>query len=133
MVGLNQFRIKRLFAYSTISHLGFILLALSINSNDLKGMIKYDSLKEFFNLNNKSEANLDISKQNPQTEDFTKIAQFTRDAIKDTLKEDNISYDNANTKKVTFTIENIILSSSLTSLISVLTLIILFFLLIPNE
>jgi arsenate reductase-like glutaredoxin family protein len=96
-------------------------------------MIKYDSLKEFFNLNNKSEANLDISKQNPQTEDFTKIAPFTRDAIKDTLKEDNISYDNANTKKVTFTIENIILSSSLTSLISVLTLIILFFLLIPNE
>lgn len=96
-------------------------------------MIKYDSLKEFFNLNNKSEANLDISKQNPQTEDFTKIALFTRDAIKDTLKEDNISYDNANTKKVTFTIENIILSSSLTSLISVLTLIILFFLLIPNE
>jgi len=31
-VGLTQFRIKRLFAYSTISHLGFILLALSINS-----------------------------------------------------------------------------------------------------
>ena len=30
--GLTQFRIKRLFAYSTISHLGFILLALSINS-----------------------------------------------------------------------------------------------------
>lgn len=32
VVGLKQFRIKRLFAYSTISHLGFILLALSINS-----------------------------------------------------------------------------------------------------
>lgn len=32
MLGLSQFRIKRLFAYSTISHLGFILLALSINS-----------------------------------------------------------------------------------------------------
>jgi len=31
-VGLTQFRIKRLFAYSTISHVGFILLALSINS-----------------------------------------------------------------------------------------------------
>jgi NADH-ubiquinone oxidoreductase chain 2 len=29
---LTQFRIKRLFAYSTISHLGFILLALAINS-----------------------------------------------------------------------------------------------------
>ena len=32
VVGLTQFRIKRLFAYSTISHIGFILLALSINS-----------------------------------------------------------------------------------------------------
>ena len=32
MVGLTQFRIKRLFAYSTISHVGFILLALSISS-----------------------------------------------------------------------------------------------------
>lgn len=32
VVGLTQSRIKRLFAYSTISHVGFILLALSINS-----------------------------------------------------------------------------------------------------
>jgi len=32
IVGLTQFRIKRLFAYSTISHVGFILLALTINS-----------------------------------------------------------------------------------------------------
>ncbi len=32
IVGLTQFRIKRLFAYSTISHVGFILLALSILS-----------------------------------------------------------------------------------------------------
>jgi NADH-ubiquinone oxidoreductase chain 2 len=32
ILGLTQFRIKRLFAYSTISHVGFILLALSINS-----------------------------------------------------------------------------------------------------
>ena len=32
VLGLTQFRIKRLFAYSTISHLGFILLALVINS-----------------------------------------------------------------------------------------------------
>lgn len=32
VVGLTQFRIKRLLAYSTISHLGFILLALSISS-----------------------------------------------------------------------------------------------------
>lgn len=32
VLGLTQTRIKRLFAYSTITHLGFILLALSINS-----------------------------------------------------------------------------------------------------
>jgi NADH-ubiquinone oxidoreductase chain 2 len=32
VLGLAQSRIKRLFAYSTINHLGFILLALSINS-----------------------------------------------------------------------------------------------------
>jgi len=32
ILGLIQYRIKRLFAYSTISHLGFILLALSINT-----------------------------------------------------------------------------------------------------
>jgi NADH-ubiquinone oxidoreductase chain 2 len=32
VVGLTQFRIKRLFAYSTISHVGYILLALGISS-----------------------------------------------------------------------------------------------------
>lgn len=32
LVGLTQFRIKRLLAYSTISHVGFMLLALSISS-----------------------------------------------------------------------------------------------------
>lgn len=31
ILGLSQYRIKRLFAYSTISHVGFILLALCIN------------------------------------------------------------------------------------------------------
>jgi NADH-ubiquinone oxidoreductase chain 2 len=32
VLGLTQFRIKRLYAYSTISHLGFLLLALSISN-----------------------------------------------------------------------------------------------------
>lgn len=32
ILGLTQFRIKRLYAYSTINHVGFILLALTINS-----------------------------------------------------------------------------------------------------
>jgi len=34
ILGLTQFRIKRLYAYSTISHIGFILLALSINTTE---------------------------------------------------------------------------------------------------
>ena len=32
ILGITQYRIKRLYAYSTISHVGFILLALSINN-----------------------------------------------------------------------------------------------------
>ena len=32
VLGLSQFRVKRLYAYSTISHIGFILLALAVNS-----------------------------------------------------------------------------------------------------
>jgi NADH-ubiquinone oxidoreductase chain 2 len=32
IVGLSQLRIKRLYAFSTISHVGFILLALSIHT-----------------------------------------------------------------------------------------------------
>ena len=40
VLGLSQFRIKRLYAYSTISHLGFILLALSIS--------KIESIQAFF-------------------------------------------------------------------------------------
>jgi NADH-ubiquinone oxidoreductase chain 2 len=34
VLGLVQHRIKRLYAYSTISHLGFLLLALSINNSE---------------------------------------------------------------------------------------------------
>lgn len=34
LVGLSQYRIKRLLAYSTISHVGFLLLALAINTEE---------------------------------------------------------------------------------------------------
>jgi len=34
VVGLSQYRIKRLFAYSTISHVGFLLLCLAIQTED---------------------------------------------------------------------------------------------------
>jgi len=40
VLGLTQFRIKRLYAYSTISHVGFVILALSINS--------VESIQSFF-------------------------------------------------------------------------------------
>jgi NADH-ubiquinone oxidoreductase chain 2 len=33
-LGLTQYRIKRVYAYSTISHVGFILLALSVDSTE---------------------------------------------------------------------------------------------------
>ena len=52
IVGLIQFRIKRLFAYSTISHLGFILLALSINSiESIQAFIFYLIQYSLSNLN----------------------------------------------------------------------------------
>lgn len=52
VVGLAQFRIKRLFAYSTISHVGFILLALSINSiESIQAFIFYLIQYSISNLN----------------------------------------------------------------------------------
>jgi len=52
VLGLTQFRIKRLFAYSTISHVGFILLALSINSAEsIQSYIFYILQYSLTNLN----------------------------------------------------------------------------------
>jgi len=52
VLGLTQFRIKRLFAYSTISHVGFILLALSINSiESIQAFIFYLIQYSISNLN----------------------------------------------------------------------------------
>lgn len=52
IVGLTQSRIKRLFAYSTISHVGFILLALSINSiESIQAFIFYLLQYSISNLN----------------------------------------------------------------------------------
>jgi len=52
VLGLTQFRIKRLFAYSTISHVGFILLALSINSiESIQAYIFYIITYTLSNLN----------------------------------------------------------------------------------
>lgn len=52
VLGLSQFRIKRLFAYSTISHLGFILLALSINTiESIEGFFFYLMQYSISNLN----------------------------------------------------------------------------------
>ena len=52
MLGLTQSRIKRLFAYSTISHIGFILLALSVNSiESIQSFIFYILQYSISNLN----------------------------------------------------------------------------------
>ena len=52
ILGLSQFRIKRLLAYSTISHLGFILLALAINSiESIQAFIFYLMQYSVSNLN----------------------------------------------------------------------------------
>nr|YP_009251078.1 NADH dehydrogenase subunit 2 [Lecanora strobilina]AMZ84232.1 NADH dehydrogenase subunit 2 [Lecanora strobilina] len=52
VLGLTQFRIKRLFAYSTISHLGFILLALTINSlESIQAFLFYVMQYSISNLN----------------------------------------------------------------------------------
>ena len=52
VLGLTQFRIKRLFAYSTISHVGFILLALSIQSvESIQSFIFYLLQYSISNLN----------------------------------------------------------------------------------
>lgn len=52
VLGLTQFRVKRLYAYSTISHLGFILLALSVNSiESIQSFIFYLMQYSITNLN----------------------------------------------------------------------------------
>jgi NADH-ubiquinone oxidoreductase chain 2 len=52
VLGLNQSRIKRLYAYSTIAHLGFILLALSINKlESIQAFIFYLTQYSISNLN----------------------------------------------------------------------------------
>jgi NADH-ubiquinone oxidoreductase chain 2 len=52
ILGLAQIRIKRLFAYSTISHIGFMLLALSINSvESIQAFLFYLTQYSICNLN----------------------------------------------------------------------------------
>jgi NADH-ubiquinone oxidoreductase chain 2 len=52
VLGLTQNRIKRLLAYSTVSHLGFILLALSINTvESIQSFIFYLMQYSLSNLN----------------------------------------------------------------------------------
>nr|AVP25168.1 NADH dehydrogenase subunit 2 [Pertusaria plittiana] len=52
VLGLTQFRIKRLLAYSTISHIGFILLSLSMNTlESIQAFLFYLLQYSFTNLN----------------------------------------------------------------------------------
>ena len=52
VVGLSQYKIKRLLAYSTISHVGFLLLALSVNTeSSTESLIFYIFQYSITNLN----------------------------------------------------------------------------------
>jgi len=52
VVGLSQYKIKRLLAYSTISHVGFLLLALSVNTeSSTESLIFYILQYSITNLN----------------------------------------------------------------------------------
>lgn len=52
VVGLSQYRIKRLLAYSTISHVGFLLLALAVNSEEsIEGFLFYIGQYTLTNVN----------------------------------------------------------------------------------
>jgi NADH-ubiquinone oxidoreductase chain 2 len=52
VVGLTQSRIKKLYAYSTISHVGFLLLALSVNNvESIQSFIFYLMQYSISNLN----------------------------------------------------------------------------------
>lgn len=52
VVGLSQYKVKRLLAYSTISHVGFLLLALSVNSEEsVTGFLFYLMQYSLTNLN----------------------------------------------------------------------------------
>ena len=52
ILGLSQYRIKRLLAYSTISHVGFLLLALGVNSyQSVESLIFYLIQYSFISIN----------------------------------------------------------------------------------
>ena len=52
IVGLSQVKIRRLLAYSSISHVGFLLLALGINSEkSIESFIFYISQYSITSLN----------------------------------------------------------------------------------
>jgi NADH-ubiquinone oxidoreductase chain 2 len=228
-VGLTQFRIKRMLAFSTISHIGFILLALSVNSiESIQAFIFYlmqysisnvnvfviiiaigfslyyyvNDNKEYKELNDKNNSPIQLISQlkgyyfiNPALALSLAITLFSFAGIPPllgffakqmvlsaaldsgyfflaligiltsvisavyylnvvkqmffdkpeyeinpvlnnvdlygTIVKNNIS--NAPVEKVTFKLNNIVLSGSLTITISVLTLIILLFMLAPQE
>lgn len=52
ILGLSQLRLKKLYAYSTINHIGYILIAIAINSlESIKSFIFYLIQYSFLNLN----------------------------------------------------------------------------------
>jgi len=80
LLGLNQTKIKRLLAYSTISHIGFLLLALSINTEQsIDSFIFYLLQYTITNLNifliilALSYSNIKVKNQNAHNTAFSEV------------------------------------------------------------
>ncbi|OIW22601.1 hypothetical protein CONLIGDRAFT_658172 [Coniochaeta ligniaria NRRL 30616] len=159
IVGLTQFRIKRLFTYNTISHLGFILLALTIGFSLFS--LKETNKKLGKELLNKSNSPIQLISQlkgyfyiNPLLSltiltnvirvvyylniikeiFFFSLKYKVNPLFKNLILNGNIfNRKNKVIKNVTFNYKNISISSPIAITISIITLIILLFIFINKE
>jgi len=154
VLGLSQVRIKRLFAYSTISHLGFILLVLTLTIT-IFSFVGIPPLIGFFGKQMVLSAALDsgfvfmalvaiLTSVISAVYYLNIIKQIFFDQPDYEIKPEvqNLSLQanivrfnsfTANSEKLTFNLDSIVLSSSLTVTISYLSIIIVIFMFIPEE
>ncbi|RYE14849.1 MAG: hypothetical protein EOP34_05330 [Rickettsiales bacterium] len=144
ILGLTQFRIKRLFAYSTISHVGFILLALAINSTEsIQSYIFYILQYSISNLNAfiilvtmGFSFYLYVNKEESKEDLYNIVATEKNISSKNgnvTSSRSENKIGTSNVEKIKFTSSNIVISSSFSSIIAILTLLLLLFIYIPGE
>ena len=75
--GLSQYRVKRLLAYSSISHVGFLILALAVNSvSSVNSLLFYLVQTTFFSLARLGSARLGQMYNPPLLSPFSKISHF---------------------------------------------------------